>query len=90
MRTSITLATAGQAVPARAGAPTLGAPNPSSNFASIAAAERAAAFFVSSEMDTFMGRKIENILASPTPLCVPRDRDDETVVPRASPCIGCN
>jgi L-ascorbate metabolism protein UlaG (beta-lactamase superfamily) len=68
-------------------APGFGAANPSSNFASIAAAKNAASFLISSEMDTFIGRKIQTILGTPTELCVPRDRNDDVIVPRASPCV---
>ena len=70
------------------GAPSFGAANPSSNFASIAAAKKAAAFMISSEMDMFISRKIQNILGTPTALCVARDRNDDTIVPRTSPCVA--
>jgi L-ascorbate metabolism protein UlaG (beta-lactamase superfamily) len=69
-------------------APTLGAPNPQSNFATIAAAKNAAAFLVSSELDTFLARKIQNVTGSPTTLCVARDRNDDTILPRTSPCVA--
>src|SRR5207249_6948081 len=59
-----------------------------SNFASIAAAKNAASFLVSSEMDTFIARKIQDILGTPTELCVARDRNDDTIVPRTSPCVA--
>ena len=68
-------------------APSFGATNPSSNFASIAAAKKAASLLVSSEMDTFIGRKIQTLLGAPTPLCVPRDKNDDVIVPRTSPCV---
>ena len=74
----------GERRPARGGtcvAPGQGALNPLSNFASILAAKRAAAFFVSSEMDGFMRAKVPGL-----PLCMPRDRDDETIVPLAAAC----
>jgi hypothetical protein len=69
-------------------APMTGAANPNSNFASIAAAKNAAAFLASSELDTFIARKIQNIVGAATPLCVARDRNDDTVVPRSSPCVA--
>lgn len=81
----------GERRPARGGtcaAPAQGPANPSSNFASIAAAKRAAAFLVSSELDTFLGTKIQGIVGTPTPLCVPRNRDDETIVPRSTACTA--
>jgi L-ascorbate metabolism protein UlaG (beta-lactamase superfamily) len=81
----------GERRPGRGGscaAPAQGAANPSSNFASIAAAKRAASFFVSSELDVFFGAKIQGITGTPTPLCVPRNRDDETVVPRPAACTA--
>lgn len=62
-------------------APGQGAANPASNFASIAAAKRVAAIFVSSEMDAFMRSKVAGMT-----LCVPRDRDDDIIVPVATPC----
>src|SRR5574339_1265071 len=68
-------------------APSFGAANPSSNFASIAAAKSAASIFASSETDTFMARKIQNILGTPTVLCIPRDSSDDVIVPRAAPCV---
>ena len=68
-------------------APSFGAANPSSNFASIAAAKKAASIFASSETDTFMARKIQNILGTPTVLCIPRDSSDDVIVPRAAPCV---
>ena len=77
--------------PSRAGTcetPTLGPANPNSNFATIAAAKRAASFLASSEMDMFMARKIQNIVGSPTPLCVARNRADETVVPTPTACVA--
>jgi L-ascorbate metabolism protein UlaG (beta-lactamase superfamily) len=70
------------------GAPAFGAANPLSNFASIAAAKNAASFLISSEMDTFIARKIQDILGTPTELCVARDRNDDTIVPRTSPCVA--
>jgi L-ascorbate metabolism protein UlaG (beta-lactamase superfamily) len=69
-------------------APSFGAANPSSNFVSIAVAKKAASLLVSSEMDTFIGRKIQNLLGTATPLCVARDRNDDIVVPRTSPCVA--
>ena len=68
--------------------PAQGTANPATNFASIAAAKRSAAFFVSIELDEFVGRKIEGIRGSATPLCVPRGSDSETVVPRSAPCTA--
>jgi L-ascorbate metabolism protein UlaG (beta-lactamase superfamily) len=68
-------------------APGFGAANPSSNFASIAAAKKTASFLISSELDTFIGRKIQTIVGTPTPLCVPRDRNDDVIVPRESSCV---
>ena len=62
-------------------APGQGALNPLSNFASIAVAKRAAAFFVSSEMDTFLRAKVPGM-----PLCMARDRSDDTIVPLAAAC----
>jgi L-ascorbate metabolism protein UlaG (beta-lactamase superfamily) len=70
------------------GAPGFGAANPQSNFASIAAAKKSAAFLVSSEMDMLIGRKTQNILGTPTALCVARDRNDDTIVPRTSLCVS--
>lgn len=81
----------GERRPGRGGscaAPAQGALNPFSNFASIAAVKRAAAFLVSSDLDTFIGRKIENMLGTPTPLCVARSASNETLVPRSSPCVS--
>jgi L-ascorbate metabolism protein UlaG (beta-lactamase superfamily) len=81
----------GDVRPGRGGtcdAPVLGAANPNSNFATIAAAKRAASFLVSSEMDTFIARKVQDVTGSATPLCVARNRDDETVVPVATACVA--
>jgi L-ascorbate metabolism protein UlaG (beta-lactamase superfamily) len=81
----------GERRPGRGGscaAPAMGPANPSSNFAAIAAAKKAAAFLVSSELDVFLARKIESLAGSPTPLCQPRSSDAETVVPRVSACVG--
>jgi L-ascorbate metabolism protein UlaG (beta-lactamase superfamily) len=77
--------------PSRAGtceSPAMGPANANSNFATIAAAKRAASFLASSEMDMFMGRKIQDVTGSATPLCVARNRDDETVVPTAAACVA--
>lgn len=68
-------------------APAFGAANPQSNFASIAAAKKAASILVSSETDMFISRKIQNIVGTATPLCVARDRNDDIVVPRATACV---
>lgn len=69
------------------GVPSFGAANPASNFASIAAAKKAASIFPSSETDTFMARKIQNIVGTATPLCVARDRNDDILVPRTTACV---
>lgn len=69
-------------------APTTGAVNPNSNFATIAGTKNAAAFLASSELDTFIARKIQNVAGAATPLCVARDRSDDTIVPRSSPCTA--
>jgi L-ascorbate metabolism protein UlaG (beta-lactamase superfamily) len=74
----------GERRPGRGGscaAPPQGALNPSSNFASIAVAKRAAALFVSSEMDVFLRAKIPGL-----PLCLPRDRADDIIVPAPTAC----
>ena len=74
----------GERRPGRGGtcaAPAQGALNAVSNFGSILTAKRAAAFFVASEMDVFFRARIPGL-----PLCMPRDRADETVVPLASAC----
>ena len=68
-------------------APPFGAANPSSNFASIAAVKKAASILASSETDMFLSRKIQSILGTPTPLCIPRDSNDDVVVPRTTPCV---
>lgn len=68
-------------------APSFGAANSSSNFASIAAAKKAASIFTSSETDMFIARKIQNIVGTATPFCVARDRNDDIIVPRATACV---
>ena len=47
----------------------------------------AASLLASSELDTFLARKIQDVTGVATPLCVARDKNDDIIVPRSSPCV---
>jgi L-ascorbate metabolism protein UlaG (beta-lactamase superfamily) len=68
-------------------APSRGAANSSSNVGTIAAA-RGAMVFVTSELNTFMGLKIQAVRGTATPACITGGLENETTVPMSSPCTA--
>ena len=66
-------------------APTVGAVNVNSNVATIAAA-KGAALFVTSELATYMGAKIQAVRGGPTLGCLAGGLENEITVPMSSPC----
>lgn len=82
----------GTARPNRAGtgscaAPGSGGANANSNFATIAAAKRAAVI-VSTDLSGFLGSKIQNVRGAATPGCPSSGPDNETIVPAATVCMA--
>jgi len=67
-------------------APATGAANSSSNVGTIAAARNAAV--MASEVNTFLGLKIQAIRGAPTPACATGGLEAETTVPGSSPCTA--
>jgi len=68
-------------------APARGAANAASNLATITATKNAA-LFVTSELTTFMGLKIQGVRGVATSACPTSGFDNETTVPTASPCTA--
>ena len=68
-------------------APTRGAPNSSSNVATIAALKNAA-IMTAPEVITFLGVKIQSIRGAPTPACATNGLEHETTVPLSSACTA--
>ena len=73
--------------PGTCATPATAAPNPQSNFATIAAAKNAAVL-VPGELSGFFSRKIQNVRATPTPACPAVTIDNRIDVPRTSPCTA--
>lgn len=68
-------------------APARGAANSSTNVGTIAAA-KGAAVFVTTELNTFMGLKIQAVRGTATPACVTGGLEHETTVPTSSACTA--
>ena len=68
-------------------APAMGAANPSSNVATIAASKNAVVM-TATEVTTFLALKIEAIRGAPTPVCAAGGLEDETTVPNSSACTA--
>ena len=68
-------------------APAVGGVNPNSNVGTIAAA-KSSAVFVTSELSTYMGLKIQAVRGSATPACITGGLENETTVPMSSPCTA--
>jgi L-ascorbate metabolism protein UlaG (beta-lactamase superfamily) len=66
-------------------APSVGAANPNTNVATIAALKNAAVF-VTSEINGFIGSKIQAVRGAATPACATAGLDNETIVPLPSAC----
>ncbi len=68
-------------------APSTGAANPNSNFATIAAVKNAVVF-APGELSDFLSQKIQAARGSATPGCAAVGLDNETAVPASAPCTA--